>query len=115
MISAMSWVPRGAAAANPVKYEPSGEELEQLRAVEEQESLALMAVGSNPRDLPADLDMNHYDDDDNAMDADEAEDDPYITNPAEMDSDGEDAEEDIHQRKRRGSFGMQIGRRLQLS
>lgn len=95
MISAMSWVPRGAAAANPVKYEPSGEELEQLRAVEEQESLSLMAVGSNPRDLPADLDMNHYDDDDNAMDADEAEDDPYITNPAEMDSDGEDAEEDM--------------------
>jgi periodic tryptophan protein 1 len=89
MITALSWVPRGAARSHPVRFELSAEEVARVQelaaeeeAIEEAESAAehtRAAFDSDEEengedgeevdlsDLPAALDMEHYDDDEQVL------------------------------------------------
>ena len=90
MISSVAWVPRGCAVENPVKFEPTEDELALARAEAEMSSMALdggaedaeegdgslpapsappapAAAGVDSSGLPADLRMDDYDDDDEDM------------------------------------------------
>ena len=87
MISSVAWVPRGCAVENPVKFEPTEDELALARAEAEMSSMALdggaeeegeeeegdgsssaappapASTGVDSSGLPADLRMDDYDDD----------------------------------------------------
>ena len=72
MIAALEWVPAGVAAENPKKYEMNAAEKEVLKMLQEQgeetnETVASRGVSSNlpetKNDLPADLRMDEYSDD----------------------------------------------------
>ena len=89
MITALSWVPRGAAAKTPKKYEPTNDDVERIRLAAEEENSKESSLQPDTSGLPADLNMEDYDND-NTVDM-EAEDDPYITMPgADSDDEGED-------------------------
>ena len=127
MISAVAWVPKGAAAKEPIKYEMTPEEEQAIRDAAEQEGQpsnnnnnnnaglpqTLITQGANNNnsnndnnstgndELPADLNMDDYDDDDNmGMMGDDTvyqAEDNYITLPNEVEED--DEEEDDKQIK----------------
>ena len=42
MITALSWVPRGAAAKTPKKYEPTNDDVERIRAAAEEEEMPIL-------------------------------------------------------------------------
>ncbi len=91
MITALSWVPRGAAAKTPKKYEPTADDVERVRVAAEAENTnGAESSRTETSGLPADLNMDDYDNEDDTVDM-EAEEDPYITMPgADSDDEGED-------------------------
>ena len=120
MISAVAWVPKGVAASEPVRYEMTPEEEQAMReaaAAEEAQSgsstnnvnedpqlpQTLITQGANNNSgnsahgLPADLNMDDYDDDDDVgMLGDDTvyqAEDNYITLPEEAEEDEEDEED----------------------
>eukprot|EP01035_Chromulina_nebulosa_P018418 gene18418-24122_t len=109
MIPTLHWIPKGAALSRPIKFEASPEEYARVLklAKEEQERLAESneSVDKNEfNDLPDELDMNNYDNDDIdrdiVIDENDIEDQYEVMEYGdkafgiEADSEDEDAEDD---------------------
>lgn len=103
MISSISWVPRGAAKAKPDRYELSAEELEAIRRAQAAEAGSGgedAAMGDQSKDrygLPAELRMDDYGEEDDALnwaaDDDEEDEDGHAAAHME-DAVGKAAKED---------------------
>lgn len=57
MISAVAWVPRGCAMENPIKFEPTEEELELARTEAEMSEMAIDSTGNEGEGASADGEM----------------------------------------------------------
>lgn len=72
LITSLSWIPKGAARKHPVRFELSPHEYLRIKrkAKEEEEGAATEAeggngaIGASMADLPAELRMDEYDDED---------------------------------------------------
>ena len=114
MITAISWIPRGAARARPVRFELNQEDLDRIKQLaakekadvqEDEERSRSLKVGDEDddvdiSDLPPELHMDEYDDDDagdievDDDDAFDVIDDGYAAYALEAESEDEDAEDD---------------------